>query len=149
MMYPFVVMSIWINSDLSIPDSEISFTFSRSSGPGGQNVNKLNTRATLWFNVAGSPSLSETQREMILEKLPTRISREGILRVVSQKHRTQKMNRDAATERFAELLRDALILKPPRRKKRIPAGVRRRRLEDKRSRSQIKAGRIRPSESED
>ena len=144
MMYPFVVMSIRINPDLSIPESEISFSFSRSSGPGGQNVNKLNTRATLWFDVAGSPSLNDGQREMILEKLPTRISREGILRVVSQKHRTQKMNRDAATERFAELLRDSLILKRPRRKKRIPAGIKRRRLEDKRRRSQIKAGRTRP-----
>ena len=107
-------------------------------------MNKLNTRATLWFDVAGSPSLNDRQREMILEKLTTRISREGILRVVSQKHRTQKMNRDAATERFAELLRDALVQKRPRRKKRIPAGIKRRRLEDKRRRSQIKAGRTRP-----
>lgn len=144
MMYPSVAMSIWINSTLSIPESEISFTFSRSSGPGGQNVNKLNTRVTLWFDVAGSPSLSDTQRERILEKLPTRISREGILRVVSQRHRTQKMNRDAATERFAELLREALVQKPPRKKRRVPAGVKRRRLEDKRRRSQIKAGRTRP-----
>ncbi len=138
-----------INSSLSIPESEISFTFSRSSGPGGQNVNKLNTRATLRFDVARSPSLSDAQRDRILEKLPTRISREGILRVVSQKHRTQKMNRDAATERFAELLRDALVRRRPRKKRRIPAGVRRKRLEDKRRRSRLKTGRTRPSESDD
>jgi ribosome-associated protein len=135
---------IWINSSLSIPESEISFTFSRSSGPGGQNVNKLNTRATLRFDVAGSPSLSDEQRERILERLPTRISREGILRVVSQKHRTQKMNREAATGRFAELLRDALAQRAPRKKRGVPAGVKRRRLEDKRRRSLIKAGRTRP-----
>ncbi|MCK4549190.1 MAG: aminoacyl-tRNA hydrolase [Candidatus Krumholzibacteria bacterium] len=138
-----------INSSLSIPESEISFTFSRSSGPGGQNVNKLNTRATLRFDVARSPSLSDAQRDRILEKLPTRISREGILRVVSQKHRTQKMNRDAATERFAELLRDALVRRRPRKKRGIPAGVRRKRLEDKRRRSRLKTGRTRPSESDD
>ncbi len=140
---------IQINSNLSIPESEISFTFSRSSGPGGQNVNKLNTRATLRFDVTCSPSLSDSQRERILEKLPTRISREGILRVVSQKHRTQKMNRDAATERFAELLRDALVRRRPRKKRGIPAGVKRKRLEDKRRRSRLKSGRTRPADMDD
>ena len=107
-------------------------------------MNKLNTRVTLRFDAAGSPSLSDTQRERILERLSTRISREGILRVVSQKHRTQKMNRDAATERFAELLREALVQSPPRKKRGVPAGVRRKRLEDKRRRSQTRAGRARP-----
>lgn len=107
-------------------------------------MNKLNTRVTLRFDVTGSPSLSDDQRGRILERLPTRISREGILRVVSQKHRTQKMNREAATERFVELLREALVRRPPRKKRGIPAGVKRRRLEDKRRRSQTKAGRTRP-----
>jgi len=138
------VKMIRINSNLSIPESEISFTFSRSSGPGGQNVNKLNTRATLRFDVTGSPSLSDAQQGRILEKLSTRISREGILRVVSQKHRTQKMNREAATERFAELLRDALVQRRPRKKRGIPAGVKRKRLDDKRRRSRLKADRTRP-----
>ncbi len=140
---------IRIDSHLSIPESEISFTFSRSGGPGGQNVNKLNTRATLRFDVVRSPSLSDAQRSRIQEKLPTRISREGILRVVSQKHRTQKMNREAASERFAELLRDALVRRRPRKKRGIPAGVRRKRLEDKRRRSRLKTGRTRPSETDD
>ena len=138
-----------INSDLSIPEREISFTFSRSSGPGGQNVNKLNTRVTLRFDVARSPSLTDEQRGMILERLPTRISREGILRVVSQKHRTQKMNREAATERFAELLREALVRIRPRKKRGIPAVVKKKRLEDKRRRSRLKSARVRPSESDD
>ena len=138
-----------INSDLSIPEREISFTFSRSSGPGGQNVNKLNTRVTLRFDVARSPSLTDEQRGMILERIPTRISRVGILRVVSQKHRTQKMNREAATERFAELLREALVRIRPRKKRGIPAGVKKKRLEDKRRRSRLKSARVRPSESDD
>jgi ribosome-associated protein len=135
---------IRINDELSIPDSEISFTFSRSSGPGGQNVNKLNTRATLLFDVAGSPSLDDRQRERIMSRLSTRITREGILRVVSQKHRTQKMNRDAATERFAELLGTALERRRPRRKTGVPRGVKKKRLEDKRRRSRLKAARARP-----
>jgi ribosome-associated protein len=137
-----------INSGLSIPDGELSFTFSRSGGPGGQNVNKLNTRVTLLFDVAGSPSLSKAQKERILERLSTRISRGGVMRVVSQKHRTQKMNRDAAVERFAELLRGALAQRRRRRKTGVPAASRRRRLEDKRRRSRLKANRTRPVEED-
>ena len=135
---------ITINSRLSIPNEELSFTFSRSSGPGGQNVNKVNTRATLLFDVACSPSLSDAQRDRILDKLATRISRAGILRVVSQKHRTQKANREAAAERFVELLSEALARERPRRRTRVPAGVRKKRLEDKRRRSRLKTGRSRP-----
>ena len=135
---------IRINSRLSIPDKEISFTFSRSGGPGGQNVNKLNTRATLLFDVACSPSLSDAQRERILDRLATRVSRVGIMRLVSQRHRTQKANREAAAERFAELLREALVLERPRRKTRVPAGVSKKRLEDKRRRSRLKTGRSKP-----
>jgi len=139
---------IHINHELSIPDGEIDLSFSRSSGPGGQNVNKLNTRVPLLFDVARSPSLSEAQRARILDRLATRITREGVLRVVSQKHRTQKMNREAATERFAELLRGALARRRPRRRTGVPAGVKRKRLEDKRRRSRIKTGRTRPSEED-
>jgi ribosome-associated protein len=140
---------IRINSRLSIPDDEISFTFSRSSGPGGQNVNKLNTRVTLLFDVARSSSLSDTHRERILDRLATRISRGGILRVVSQKHRTQKMNRQAATERFAELLQDALTPRRRRKKTTVPAAVRKKRLDDKKRRSRLKGCRKKPSAADD
>ncbi len=78
------------------------------SGPGGQNVNKVNTRMTLGFYVANLPSLSDHQKELIRNRLPTRINREGVLRVVSQKHRTQALNRDATIERFVSLLRESL-----------------------------------------
>ncbi len=139
---------IRINSGLSIPDDEISFIFSRSSGPGGQNVNKLNTRVTLLFDVAGSPNLSESQRGNILENLATRISRKGILRVVSQRHRTQKANREAAAERFAGLLREALTVKRPRRKTGVPRAIKRKRRENKRRRSRVKAGRTKPDEDD-
>lgn len=142
-------MMIRIDSNLSISKDEISFTFSRSGGPGGQNVNKLNTRVTLLFDVARSPSLSTAQRTKILDKLATRISREGILRIVSRRHRTQRANREAATGRFAELLRDALIRRRPRKKTKVPVSVRKKRLENKKRRSRLKTGRKRPSGAND
>jgi len=100
--------------------SELSFTASRSSGPGGQNVNKVNTRVTLWFDVLNSPSLSGHQKELIWNRLPTRINKEGVLRIVSQKHRTQAANRDTAIERLALLLRESLQEALPRRETKIP-----------------------------
>ena len=82
---------IQINQQLAIADDELSFSASRSSGPGGQNVNKVNTRVTLWFDVAGSPSLSADQKQALLARLANRITREGMLQVVSQQqvHVTQ------------------------------------------------------------
>ena len=75
---------IRITDTLFIDEDELTFTASRSAGPGGQNVNKVNTRITLWFNVAASPSLSPEQKERILANLPTRVSKDGVLRVVSR-----------------------------------------------------------------
>lgn len=129
---------IEINNSLSIPDDELTFEFSRSSGPGGQNVNKVSTRATLLFDVASSPSLTEEQRSRILNRLQTRINKSGVLRVTSQKHRSQSANREAARERFAELIRTALQQIRPRRKTRVPKGVRERRLKEKKQRSMLK-----------
>src|SRR3954453_10707281 len=97
-----------IDDNLAIPEEELSFATSRSGGPGGQNVNKLETRVTLRFDLAASPSLSEEQKSRLRERLSTRITRSGVLHVTAQKHRTQGANRDAALERFAELLREAL-----------------------------------------
>jgi ribosome-associated protein len=124
-----------------IPESELTFTFSRSGGPGGQNVNKVNTRATLYFDIRNSPSLSEEQKTLILERLDGRIDREGVMRVVSQRHRTQGENREEAAERFAELLRYALERRPSRKKTRIPFQTRQKRLEEKKQRSEVKRAR--------
>src|SRR5664280_3566590 len=85
-----------------------------SGGPGGQNVNKVATKVTLTFDVAASPSLTDAQRDRIRARLATRISKDGVLQVVSQRHRTQGANRAAALERFVELLRDALAEEAPR-----------------------------------
>ena len=127
-----------IGTRLTIPDEEFSFEFSRSGGPGGQNVNKVSTRATLLFNVAGSPSLTDEQRSRIMNRLRTRITKAGVLRVTSQRHRTQRANREAAVERFAELLREALRSRRPRRKTRVPRSVKERRLQEKKRRGELK-----------
>lgn len=140
---------IRITGELSIPLEELSFTFSRSGGPGGQNVNKVSTRATLHFDVARSTSLGEGQRAALMRNLATRISKEGILRVSSQKHRTQRANREAAIERFAVLLREALAVRRRRRPTSPTEASRRRRLERKRLRSRIKTGRRRPAPGDD
>jgi ribosome-associated protein len=130
-----------IDDELAIPDEEVSFTTSRSGGPGGQNVNKLETRVTVRFDVAGSPSLGEEQRQRILERLATRITRAGFLQVTSQKHRTQAENREAAVARFAELMAGALHEEAPRKPTRVPKAAKRRRLDEKRRHSQRKRDR--------
>jgi ribosome-associated protein len=127
-----------IDDELAIPDEEVSFTTSRSGGPGGQNVNKLETRVTVRFDVAGSPSLSGEQRQRILERLATRITRAGFLQVTSQKHRTQLENREAAVARFAELMAGALREEVPRKPTRVSKAAKRRRLDEKRRQSQRK-----------
>ena len=135
---------IEITPDLSIADGELRFSASRSGGPGGQNVNKVSTKVTLTFDVAGSPSLSPEQREHILERLATRISRDGVLQVVSQRHRSQAANREAVVTRFVELLRLALAEESPRVPTRPTRVAKERRVTSKKLRARIKNSRRRP-----
>ncbi len=135
---------IAITPELAIPDGELTFTASRSGGPGGQNVNKVSTKVTLAFDVAGSPSLSLDQREHILERLATRISRDGVLQVVSQRHRSQAANREAVVRRFVELLRLALAEESPRVPTRPTRVAKERRVTSKKLRARIKRSRRRP-----
>ena len=130
--------SVKIYDQLLIPLSELRFTFSRSSGPGGQNVNKVNTRVTLWFDVVNSPNLTDHQKELIRNHMPTRINKDGVLRVVSQKHRSQASNRDEAVERFVSLLGESLQEALPRKKTTISKTAKERRLNEKKYRSRIK-----------
>jgi ribosome-associated protein len=130
---------IIINQQLHIPDEELSFSSSRSSGPGGQNVNKVNTRITLNFNLAASPSLNPEQKAILQEKLKNRINKEGVLWVTSHQTRSQSMNRMQAVARFVELLQQALQPQPVRKRTRITHGAKQKRLEGKRLRSQVKS----------
>lgn len=133
-----------IHSGLALPEHELRFTASRSSGPGGQHVNKANTRVTLVFDVVGSPSLTEEQRQRILTRLSTRISSAGLLRVVSQHSRSREANERAAVERFVELIRQALARKRTRTATRATAASRERRLVVKKERATVKRRRARP-----
>jgi ribosome-associated protein len=132
-----------------IGGDELRFTYSRSSGPGGQYVNRVETRVTLLFDVDGSPSLTDEQKRRIRRRLATRINKEGVLRVVSQRHRTREANRRAAIERFEELLAEALRSRRPRRKTRVPERAKRRRVETKRRRGEVKRSRGRPESWDD
>ena len=127
-----------INPSLSLPDGELELRTSRSAGPGGQNVNKLETRVTVRFDVTGSPSLTDDQRRRIQERLGTRISKAGVLQVSSQRHRTQAANREAAVARLAGLLAEALEPEAERKPTRMPKAAKRRRLEEKRRRGRLK-----------
>jgi ribosome-associated protein len=121
-----------------IAEDELVFKFSRGGGPGGQNVNKVNTRVAVLFDAANSRSFSDEQKERMLKVLASRVDKDGMIRVVSQRYRTQKANREAAVERLEELLRVALKKKAVRRKTRVPETVKRKRLERKRRRGFLK-----------
>lgn len=139
---------IEITDDILIREDDLIFKASRSSGPGGQNINKVNTRITLLFDVLNCGSLSDTQKQQILERLATRANKNGAIRVVSQKFRTQKANRNAAIERLREFLKEALKTRPLRKKTKVPYSAKLRRLGDKRRRSLLKQQRAKKNRAE-
>ena len=127
-----------ITNTLTIPLSELRFRFARSSGPGGQHVNRSATRVELFFDVASSPSLTEAQRERALKALAPYIDSEGVLHLVSQTFRSQLRNREEVVERFRTLMHKAMRVPKRRRPTRPSRAVRERRLASKRRRSEIK-----------
>src|SRR5688572_19620146 len=130
--------AVVINTGLSIPQSELTFRASRSGGPGGQHVNTSSTRVELVWDLANSPSLTPEQRDRLMEKLATRISGEGLLSLASSATRTQHRNREDVTERFRNLLSEALEIEKPRKKTRPPRAAKEERLRSKKHRSEIK-----------
>ena len=138
-----------VNRQVRVPLAELRFAFSRSPGPGGQRVNKVSTRVTLLFDVPATKALTAGQKSRVLDRLHTRVGSNGVLRVVSSRHRSQGANRRAAIERFAALLAEALARRKPRVKTRIPAAAVARRLEEKAHRAERKRRRrYRPSVDE-
>jgi len=141
-----IVEALFITRSLKIPLSELSFSFGRSPGPGGQNVNKLNTRAELRFDLKSSSSLSEDQRQRLMASLGSRLTRSGMLIVRSSRFRTQGRNKEDCLSKFAALLAEHLKPPPPKRRPTRPSrGAVARRLESKRRQAQKKALRRRPS----
>ena len=129
---------LWITKHLSIPESELRPEFSRSSGPGGQNVNKLETRVTLRFALQASTALSPADKAWLCHKLAASLTREGELLVHASSHRERERNLVECRERLAELLRSALIRPKPRRKTRPTRASVARRLEGKQRNSRAK-----------
>lgn len=127
-----------ITDKLSIPLSELSFRFSRSSGPGGQHASRTETRVELVFDLAGSPSLSEGQRKRALRALKPYLDQEGVIHLVSQSTRSQLRNRQEVVQRFQTLLQGALKVPKKRYATRPTRAAQERRLKAKRSRSEIK-----------
>ena len=140
---------IVITPHVAIPLSELSFTTSRSSGPGGQNVNKVNSRVSLHFSVATSPSLTSFQKSQVFSKLKTRINKEGVLQLHAQTARSQAMNREVLMDRFAKLLGEALMVPKTRKAQSVPRRARAHRLEEKKHRGKLKKERTRPRNLDD
>jgi ribosome-associated protein len=127
-----------VSARLQIPEGELSWRFSRSSGPGGQSVNTTDSRVELSFDVARSPSLGPTLRARALERLAGRLT-DGVVTVAAEEHRSQLRNRQAARVRLAELLREATAPPaPPRRPTKPSQGAKQRRMESKRKHGNTK-----------
>lgn len=137
--------SLYVNGTLSIPRHELDVRVSRSSGAGGQHVNKTSSRVEIFWNVAASPALTDDQRARLQEKLASRLTGDGSIRVVASDMRSQTRNREIAEERLAELISRSLIVPRKRKPTKPTKASKEARLDAKRRRSSKKRDRSEPS----
>ena len=133
-----------VSPDLRLPVAELEFRASRSGGPGGQHVNTSSTRVEVTWDVAGSPALSEEQRQRLLVRLASRLDGTGRIRLVSSGTRSQLRNRQDVTERLREVVAQALVVPKARKRTRTPRAAKAARLENKRRRAATKRDRRPP-----
>ena len=132
---------LFVNHRITIAESELEESFIRSSGPGGQNVNKVSSAVQLRFNVLTSPNLTDWAREGLLRG--EKLTREGVLVITAQRFREQDRNRADARERLVEIIRGAAIPRKMRRDTKVPKSSKKKRLDSKKHRARIKQDRSR------
>ena len=137
-----------VTNRIRLDEKELEESFVRSSGPGGQNVNKLSTAVQLRFDVFGSPSLPDEVKERLVKLAGRRMTAEGVLVIIAQRFRTQERNREDAVERLVALIREAVPRPPVRHATRPTLASKKRRLEAKGQRSEVKRQRSRRPDSD-
>lgn len=137
-----------IDDKVRLPMSELTFKATRSGGPGGQHVNTSSTQVELWWDLAGSPALTERQRTLAMNRLASRLDGEGRLRLVSSRFRSQRRNKDDAVERLQRILSSALAEPTPRKTTRKPRSADEVRLQEKKHRGVLKRQRRPPQTDE-
>lgn len=127
-----------VTDAIAIEESELSESFVRSSGPGGQNVNKVSSAVQLRFDVRHSPSLPNDVAIRLMRLAGKRLTKDGVIVIIAQAHREQERNRQDARERLIELIRKAAVKPIPRRATKVPKAAKKRRLDSKKRRGDIK-----------
>jgi ribosome-associated protein len=129
---------IQVTPHISIDESELSEAFVRASGPGGQNVNKVSSAVQLRFDVRRSPSLPNDVAVRLMKLAGSRLTKDGVIVITAQEHRQQERNRAEARERLFAMIRQAAVPPVPRRKTKVPKAQKKKRLEGKKRRGEIK-----------